>query len=53
MPTDSGEKRFCQRGIVRETNNRKDYRGIVIVVLLWVFMVVVAGTWLVDHLVRG
>ena len=38
---------------MRETKNGTDYRGIVIVVLLWIFMVVVAGTWLVDHLVRG
>ncbi len=38
---------------MREIKNRADYRGIVIVVLLWIFMVVVAGTWLVDHLVRG
>jgi hypothetical protein len=29
---------------VRETKNGTDYRGIVIVVLLWIFMVVVAGT---------
>ena len=39
MPADSRENCFCQRGSCEKLKT-------VIVVLLWIFMVVVASTWL-------